>query len=815
MISHSNATRMVFYLALIGGFALTVLGLWQQWGGATSFALKGGYLPDYSISFIVIGVMIELLSRIVGLNRLVLGGIVACIIAILTNTTWPLLVTVWFALSSYLLGRIVLTLLKINKDKQSNITAALVGAGAYGTVVGLLAHFPINYPALYGMALTLPIVFEWRTLVDMVRYFSKHLTQPSEFKWLDLVIALVALVHFSVALMPEVGHDALAVHLFVPGHLLSRHEWGFDVTTYVWAAMPMMGDWIYSIGYMMGGETAARMINVGFIFVLGWLIRDLVIWAGGNALGTRWATLLFLTTPLTFTESNTLYIESIWTAFIIAGSLSVFKLLQSNNDQSEHLPVAGFLLGGALALKAVTLAILPVFLLMLLWKYGTWAQRKLSSYLLLGLVLFFAVGIIPYVTAWYLTGNPVFPFFNKLFQSQFYSDIENFTNTLYQSGFTWDVLYQATFYTGKYAEGSAGTPGFQWMLLFFPALLVLLLSKKYRGVILFTVAILSIFLTFQSQSYLRYVFPSFVWVATGIGVALSATKYTNADFYKKTLSIIVGIVVLLNLIFFKSGTHYGTLSIEPLMSPSGRESYINNRLPIRSAIKMLNQINILRTPVAVFSQPLTAGLNADALYPNWYNPQFNEKVLGATTSDAIAQMLLGEGVDYIILDSTWGNVNNRNAIENATHSLAELGEISVRKINSNYQFQVELLKNPNFSSQEGWVLPADMPDHSLGDIAVSVSSNAYQAVPVEAGRRYQNSVTAQCPDRPTQGRIQVNWLDSHSNTITTSIRVFECAAVSTTHTIEVKAPPDASVGIVYVSGHTSIPVIFKKVSFKQ
>ena len=108
-----------------------------------------------------------------------------------------------------------------------------------------------------------------------------------------------------------------------------------------------------------------------------------------------------------------------------------------------------------------------------------------------------------------------------------------------------------------------------------------------------------------------------------------------------------------------------------------------------------------------------------------------------------------------------------------------------------------------------------MPDHSLGDIAVSVSSNAYQAVPVEAGRRYQNSVTAQCPDRPTQGRIQVNWLDSNSNTITTNIHVFECAAVSTTHTVEVKAPPDASVGMVYVSGHTSIPVIFKKVSFKQ
>ena len=815
---HSNATRMVLYLALIGGFSLTVLGLWQQWGGATSLAFKGGLLPDYSIAFIVIVVMIELLSRIVGLNRLILGGVVACIIAILTNTTWPLLVAVWFAFSSYLLGGIVLTLLKINKDKLSNITIGLVGAGIYGTVVGLLAHFPINYPALYGMALAMPIVFRWRTLADMVYYFSKHLTQPSEFRWLDLVIALVALVHFSVALMPEVGHDALAMHLFIPGHLFSRHEWGFDVTTYVWAVMPMMGDWIYSIGYMLAGETAARMMNVGFIFVLGWLIRDLVIWAGGNAVGIRWAILFFLTTPLTFTESSTLYIESVWTAFVIAGSLSVFKLLHSNNDQLEYLPVAGFLLGGALAAKAVTLTILPVFLLMLVWKYRTWAQRKLSIYLLLGLVLFFAVGIIPYATAWYFTGNPVFPFFNKLFQSPFYSAVNFDASALYGKGLAWDAPYQVTFHSEKFAEGRMGTPGFQWLLLFFPALLVLLFSKQHRGVILFVVAVLSIAFTFHSTAYLRYIFPSFVWVAAGIGVALSTAVYSDAILCRKTLSIVGCIVVLLNLVFFKSGTFYGTLSLQSLMSSSGRDSYLNERLPVRNAIKLVNQLNVMRSPVAVFSLPLTAGLNTDALYPSWYNFQFQEKVFAATSPDAIAQVLLAKGVDYVILDSTWGNADNRKVIEDATHNLAELGTsstISVRKLNNNYQFQVELLKNPNFSSQEGWVLPPDMPGHPLGNITVSVSSPAYQVVPIKAGYRYQNSVTAQCPDRPTQGRIQVNWLDKSSSIITTNIRVFECTATSVTQAMEVKAPADALNAIVFVSGHTGIPIIFNKVSFKQ
>ena len=292
-------------------------------------------LPNYVVLLFAGAVIVEVGSRWLRVGRLAVGALIAVAIAIFTSAVWPLLVSVWFALASFVVGRAILSVLKIDRDKLSGLTAGLIGAGAYGTAVGLLAHFPINYPGLYGTALTVPVVLGWRSISDVVRSISKRLEQPSEMRWLDLAIATVALVHFSVALMPEVGNDALATHLFIPGQLAFRHEWGFDVTTYVWAVMPMLGDWLFSIGYMLGGETAARMINVGFIFVLCFLLRDLVMWAGGNAAGTRWAVLLFLTTPLTFTESSSLFIESVWTSFVVAGAISVFKSLQSDNDQKH------------------------------------------------------------------------------------------------------------------------------------------------------------------------------------------------------------------------------------------------------------------------------------------------------------------------------------------------------------------------------------------------------------------------------------------------------------------------------------------------
>jgi hypothetical protein len=617
--------------------------------------------------------------------------------------------------------------------------------------------------------------------------------------------------------MPEVGHDALAMHLFIPAHLATRHKWGFDVNTYVWAVMPMMGDWLFSIGYMLAGETAARLINVGFIFVLSWLVRDLVLWAGGSALGARWAVLLFLTTPLTFTEGSSLFIESVWATFIVAGSLCVFKLLQNNKptDQlSEQLKVAGLLLGAAAAAKAVTLTILPVLLLLLVLRYRNFWKRKLVSSIALGLICFIVFGGIPYATAWHITGNPVFPFFNQIFQSNFYPSV-NFDGAIFfGKGLTWDIFYQATFHTEKFMESKPGAPGFQWIILFFPALLILLFSGQRKGIVLFAVAGVSVTLAFQSVTYLRYVFPSFALVAAGIGVALSAV-HAEAAFTRRALSIAGWAVVSLNLVFFKSGTYYGDLSLLPLISPAGRETYLYNRLPIRNAVELVNQINSEGDPVAVFSSPLTAGLKSDGLYPSWYNYQFQARLTEATTSELVAQLLMDRGVNYIILDSNWSDVAKREIIENATVNISKHGSITIRKLKTSYQFQSELLKNSHFYSYDGWELPSDMHEQRPGSITVSVSSPATQLVSVVAGRHYQNLVSAFCKEQPTQGRLQVNWLDSKSNFINTNIQVFDCTPSASTLAMEVTAPLGATTAAVYATGHTNIPIVFNEVSFKQ
>jgi hypothetical protein len=275
------------------------------------------------------------------------------------------------------------------------------------------------------------------------------------------------------------------------------------------------------------------------------------------------------------------------------------------------------------------------------------------------------------------------------------------------------------------------------------------------------------------------------------------------------------VAVGLNLFFLNAGAFYGDFALKSLFGETSRETYLQSRLPIRNAVELVNHLNRGRTPVAIFSSPLTAGLAADGLYPNWYNHQFQSLINTADTDSAVADVLLSKGVDFVILDANWGRPEKRLLIEKATEKVSELGSITVRTLRREYLFQTELLKNTGFSTADGWTLANGAVITPTDEFIVSVASPAYQVVPVMPGRRYLNTVKARCEVQPAQGRIQVNWLDSKSKFISTDIRVFDCLTSLVEHSMEVIAPHNATFAVIYASGHTSIPLVFSEISFRQ
>ncbi len=801
--------------------ACIALGAGLTMHGLLSLDMKlqaSSHLLRFILLWSVIGTLLAVASRWRRLGPLQAGGLLAVVIALAAGQIWPLFTVLSVGLSSLVLGRLLLSSRFIAATDATDIDCLLVGLVLYGTVVGLLAHVPVNYPGVYGMLLVAPVLAGWRHAATALLRARAWIASPrpmdTSLTLLTSAIAAIALMHFLVSLMPEVGHDALASHLFIPAHLAWRHEWGFDVDSYVWAVTPMLGDWTYSLSYMLAGETAARLTNLGGILLLAALVREVALWAGSGEKGALWAALLLLTTPLTFTESSSLFIESVWTCLVVGGALAILRLQSSASTAATGIVVAGVLLGGALAAKTVTFMALPVLLLLMLIAFRQWLRPGIAGAIAVGLALFLAIGTIPYLTAWLFTGNPVFPFFNAYFESPHYA-LENFqAPAIFERGMTWDVLYRITFESGKFLEAMPGAAGFQWLLLVFPALVAMLLTRHRRGLLLLAIAATVAWLTFRETAYLRYVFPSFALACAAAGVAIASLFPAQSVVARAGIAAAL-VAVVLNIQFFSSGTWYGQLDHRVLLSAPARDAWLTERVPIRSAVQLLNQLNRQETPVAFFSPPLTAGLRSDALYANWYNFRFQAQVNSAATADAFGRMLAENQVQYVILDDAWGGEEKRQLIRAVTQEIAARGAVSVRSLNNGYRFTRELLTNPGFASAGGWNLAEKAKVVPGVGVIVSVSSPASQYVPVVADRQYRYTATAKCLNGAADGRLQVNWLDDKSNMLTTDIQVFSCAAAAARHSMDVQAPKGAVGAFVYASGHTQELLVFTNISFRD
>ena len=114
------------------------------------------------------------------------------------------------------------------------------------------------------------------------------------------------------------------------------------------------------MGYMLAGETGARLTNLIFTYVMAYQGYQIATWLGGNPKSSKFAALLFLSTPLAFTESSSLLVEAIWGTYIVAGIVATLRLFKAGaRNADSNLKVSGLMLGFAAATKAITLSILP------------------------------------------------------------------------------------------------------------------------------------------------------------------------------------------------------------------------------------------------------------------------------------------------------------------------------------------------------------------------------------------------------------------------------------------------------------------------
>ena len=796
--------------------ALLVAGSWLTVRGAWDIGLPLREVKPEALAWGAIAALMLVAVFVAGLRPLAATGLIGFLFAVGTGQAGPLLVVAVFTAASVVSGSWVLRRLGALRDVDAFLLPFIIGAGALGTLCGLAARWPVNYPGVYGVVLALPLLLDRRRCV---RWFHARrdwlcgggVGASTGHRLLECAIGVVALVHFAVAFLPELGFDALAMHLFIADRMRAAHRWTFDVDTYVWAVMPMLVDWVYAIVNMLGGETAARLVNVAFVFTLGGLLRELVLWAGGSRDGARWAVLLFLITPLTFTESNALFIEAGWSVFVVAGTWSVLRALADAGEFTQLLPAAGLMFGFALASKAVTLSLLPALFALIACLPRRWLSRPgamaLGKAALLGLL----AGGIPYAMAWLVTANPVFPFFNGIFKSPWYPP-ENFEAPPFERYLSWNTLYRVTFESGRYMESKAGVAGFQWLLLFVPAAVAAVAAQasRWRTAALLVVGIGGVAAVFQQTAYLRYVFPCVVVLVAVIGVGMT---YLAAGGWRSAPWVVAAVVAVgLNGVYFHAGAGYHDLPLLSAFTPRARTELIAERKPERLAVPAVNALNGPASPVMWIAQAGAAGLDSDVLYAQWYNHRFAAEFNATRTEEQMALLMGRRGVEFAVYEPQVRSPA-AFALIAATDEVANVGGVSLRRLKSAWRFAKELAASPDFHDASAWSLGPGATIDGAG-LELQANTGASQKIRVTEGRKYLNSVSARCAGADTLGRLQVNWVDASQKMVSTSGKVYSCGPDWAVYEQEVTAPTGAAFAMLYAWDQAGGPLTIRLNSLK-
>jgi len=670
---HSSIARLIILTIILVGVALTAYGFYTL--------IEHQYDPQhdplawrYGLLMPALFVALTLLIAMVGLwqgpDRALLvsgGGIL-----ILLGQTVPAAVVGLIALSTFLLGRMVLQFR--SRDLSDYI---LAGAVVFGSVFGLLAPLPINSRGTWGVLLLIPLILGRKALSIEALWSRDFTLKPfGHLYLLKCGIGALTIIHILVGLMPEVGHDALSMHLLVPAYVAHHHLWDYNVKLYSWAVMPKLVNWLYTAAYFFGGETAARLLNVGSVILLAVLVRRLSRWAGASELGSNWGMLIFLATPLTYLETSSLFVEGLWSALLVGGTIAVLQFLTDSKDRKSDLVVIAIMLGGAMSAKAVTYTHLPVLALLLLLRPRRWFNTDYSWPVLKSTLIFFLLSAVPYAVAYRLTGNPLFPFFNGYFKSPLYPNVDFEPPPMFDRGFTFDTLYRMSFEANRFLEGAVGSAGFQWLLVIIPGMLLALIFWERRLLVIGFTCFGWMLLTFWQTAYLRYVFPSFAVASVVIAVMVTVSKKLGHLVWFSSILVLCATLAL-NIVHFQAATYYGLIDLRVIASDQSRDEYLRRAHPLRMVVRLVNELNQKAEPVIFFSAPLTAGLKSAALCVNWHNPRLAELIYSATGPEDFNQIFIRENVRYVVVHDRYRTPFLTAAIDRYCSLVAKIGELGV------------------------------------------------------------------------------------------------------------------------------------------
>lgn len=539
----------------------------------------------------------------------------------------PALAAAYVFGSCYFLGRLV-------APKQSGVLQLVLGIALWVFVLWIALHFPVNRRSVYMVALAIPYVAAWKR--GAITW--PKLPRPS---WGLYALLFFLSANWLIALKPEVSADGLSMHLALPLEVMRTHQWHFDVTRANWAVMPAAGDTLFTAAFLLGGETAARLANLGLLaaicaIIVGFARR----WLDPSRASLSAA--LFASTPLAQFVTGSLFVENYWAAMTLGGSLLLID---------GEVTVAAILLGSAVSAKLMAVVFVGAAL-PLGWKHYLGDPRRAVRAALLCTL----VGALPYVFAAWKVHNPIFPFANNVFHSPYYYDDQPFSDSRYSGAAGWTAPFDLTFDSSRFIEGRPGAPGFQYFLLTIPALFAAW-RKRTQAAALSLVGLAGLTALCVVLPNLRYMYAALPLLS--IGIAAASAEFPSAW-------ILVAALAALNLSFFTAAGWYDVRFA--LFDKNDVGPYLVTMAPERVLIPKLDPAR-----AAAFFDCFGGDFAGHAYTNSWHQEAYWRQVRDAKSSAEVAAQFGQLGISQLLARAD--QESDFPVVETFLHEWAEpLGE---------------------------------------------------------------------------------------------------------------------------------------------
>jgi hypothetical protein len=537
-------------------------------------------------------------------------------------------------------------------EEVATCTGMGLGAGSLALFgIGLLGFLTAPVVAAGFLLIHAACLGTWRKIVRRARLARARATGgPEVFAWLPAALALVLIAALSC--YPPTGFDATLYHLPYARAFASSHRI-VSLPARRFPVFPQLTEMLFSAMLLLADDTGAQGVE---LLALAACLAALSGWArakSGPAAGV-WAASAWIGCPAVALLAASAYVDLGFSLFAI---LSFFAWERWREEgRGEWIAVSAVFAGFSAGTKYHGLFVAALLGAMTLWV----CVRRRRGATPFG--LFFAASVAVsspwYVRNFLATGNPLFPFFPRIFGSSPYSLAldavtaggtarVDTTMTLLRAAKEWSWAPL------RVARALTGVPGLSGQTPLSPFLIPLaavaaaaaLRNAAVRRALLFS----AVYAVACGGAEIRFLLPAAALIAYAGSVAIGRFTEGRAPGSIAVRTAIAAALILPGAVW----TAHRIAQLGPIpVRPGERDAYLRRVLPPYAAIEYLNRSRgSAYTVYAVGAENLAYFADGNYL-GDWFGPFSYSRIYGRPNGDpeALDRNLRRIGAGYLLID---------------------------------------------------------------------------------------------------------------------------------------------------------------------